>query len=612
MDKNLQQIGHDQLLRVRAEQISLLYKNIPVSSVLVVINALLLMIVQWDVAEHSHLLVWFTFLVVVTILRFLLYIAYRFYQPDFIESERWGKIFLGGVIVAASGWGAMSIWLLPEDIVHQSFLAFVLAGMCAGAVSSLSFMRWPIVSFLVITLSPLIIQLFKSEEFIIVVMGGMLALFLLGLIVTSKNIYNSTLENIMLRMKSVRQNKVLEEAYQHLEQSRQEAEAANRAKSDFLSSMSHELRTPMNAILGFTQLLQMSDVLDEMQHDNVNEIAVAGNHLLELINEVLDLSKIESGYVNLHIEPVDVGSVMGECLHSLKPLSDKRGINIVLICNNKKLSLDEICQEKLMIRADRTRLKQVILNLLSNAVKYNRDNGEVIVSSLILNQDYIRINIQDTGPGLSKEKQAQLFTVFNRLGAESSEVEGTGIGLFITKKLVVMMGGVVGVESSEGEGSSFWVDLPQTKMACKNNGLSGMEENELLDNNVSKNKKYTVLYIEDNSANLRLVTQSLELQNNIIVQSASEPVLGLKLAEECKPELILLDINLPGMDGFEILKQLRQSHVTRNTPVIAISANAMQSDIRKIFEAGFDDCIIKPIDVKELLLVVDAKLMSEK
>jgi CheY-like chemotaxis protein/anti-sigma regulatory factor (Ser/Thr protein kinase) len=353
--------------------------------------------------------------------------------------------------------------------------------------------------------------------------------------------------------------------------------------------MSHELRTPLHAILGFAQLLQIGlTAPTPSQEVSIGHILKGGWYLLELINEILDLAVIESGKVSLSLESVSVEEVMAECRSMIEPQAQKRDILVTFPQVDKSL----------FVTADRIRLKQVLVNLLSNAIKYNRSGGTVDINSLCV-EDEIYISVIDTGLGLCSEKLEQLFQPFNRLGQEASGVEGTGIGLIMAKRLMELMGGEIGVESTVGVGSVFWIKLPSSAAPH----IVASAQPKLIAPATAKNciSVRKLLYVEDNQANLKLVEQLIELSPDIVLFSATDGHRSVELAREIQPAVILMDINLPGISGHEVLKLLRQDQLTEHIPVIALSANAHPRDIEEGLTAGFFRYVTKPIKVNEFL-----------
>jgi signal transduction histidine kinase/ActR/RegA family two-component response regulator len=399
----------------------------------------------------------------------------------------------------------------------------------------------------------------------------------------------------------------LELANSELELAIEEARNANQAKSAFLSSMSHELRTPLNAILGFAQILAADNLptTPEQKKEFAGHILKSGRHLLTLINEILDLAKVEAGALTLSMEPVGLAEVLLETRAMIEPLAAARGIRVRFPAAGAPETAAALVQ------ADRTRLKQVLLNLLSNAVKYNREGGEVVVECTACGPERLRLSVRDTGMGLRPDQVAALFQPFNRLGQENGTQEGTGIGLVFTRRLVEMMKGEIGVTSTPGVGTTFWIEL--TAAGGVNGALTQLAAPAQDGASPAAAAPggavaRTILYIEDNPANLRLVQEILAFRTDLRLLSAADGHAGLALARIEQPALILMDLNLPGMSGFEVLAELRREPGTAHIPVVALTANAMPRDIERGLSAGFARYLTKPIDIEQFNEAIDGLL----
>jgi len=374
------------------------------------------------------------------------------------------------------------------------------------------------------------------------------------------------------------------------------AEKANLAKSDFLSSMSHELRSPLNAILGFAQLMESdSPPPTPSQQESIGQILNAGWYLLELINEILDLAMIESGKLSMSLEPVSLVEVMLECQSMIEPMAQRRGIHMTF----------PTFDVPHLVKADRMRIKQVLINLLTNAIKYNQLGGSVVVECCATTTTgHVRVTVTDTGPGLTPEKLGQLFQPFNRLGQDAEE--GTGIGLVVSKRLVELMDGVIGVESTVGAGSVFWVELLSTAPLALS---ARVEATDVIPSVAPSGARMrTLLYVEDNPANLKLVERLVGRRHDLRLLSAIDGLRGVELARTCQPDVILMDINLPGISGLEALRILGEDKATAHIPVVALSANAIPRDIQKGLEAGFFRYLTKPIKVNEFMDTLNVAL----
>jgi PAS domain S-box-containing protein len=409
-----------------------------------------------------------------------------------------------------------------------------------------------------------------------------------------------TLQGVFAAARDVTERKrgeqALLETNVELETAKSAAEKANLAKSDFLSSMSHELRSPLNAILGFAQLMESAaPEPSDSQKESIAQILRAGWHLLDLINQVLDLAVIESGKVSMSLEPVSVAEVMSECQAMMEPEAQHRGVTMTF----------PRFHNAAFVSADRTRLKQIVINLISNAIKYNKQQGTVAVECVTSHPGRTRISVSDTGAGLSPEKLAQLFQPFNRLGQEAGGVAGTGIGLVVTKRLAELMEGALGVDSIAGEGSVFWCDLASStapSVVVEHPEVADAAEAQAS----AEARMRTVLYVEDNPANMKLVEQLIARRSDIRLLTAVNGTLGVEAARTSQPTVILMDINLPGISGVDAFRLLRGDATTTHIPVVALSANAMPQDIQATLDAGFFRYLTKPIKVKEFMDTLNA------
>jgi signal transduction histidine kinase/ActR/RegA family two-component response regulator len=374
-----------------------------------------------------------------------------------------------------------------------------------------------------------------------------------------------------------------------LDEQRRSAEKANRAKSDFLANMSHELRTPLNAVIGFADILRLGGELDARQGEAVEQIHVAGRHLLALIEEVLDFAKIESGKLSVSIEAVDPVAAAEGLVATFRPMAEKAQVALRVAP----------CPEAVAVRADDLRLKQVLANLISNAIKYNRPAGQVEVRTRRVG-DQVLLDVRDTGLGIPAGRMADLFEPFERLGREGSAIEGAGLGLALTRRLVAAMGGKLDVQSIEGVGTTFTVELPAAAPIEAVNPAAALARPDVL----GQAPEALVLYVEDNASNIRLMQHIADALGSIELHIAERPLEGLELAARLRPDVILLDINLPGMDGFQVKARLDADPATRGIPVIAISANVLTETMTRGQVSGFHSYLTKPIDIHALVAAI--------
>lgn len=574
------------LLNVQAETLRFLYRGVPTALGVNIGIAILLSWVLWGRVDHRELLYWQLALGVTILLR--AYGAWLFARAEHISQSinAWKYLFLIKSTLSGIVWG-VSIWYFEPytELETPILITFVLGGLTAGAAAILGSVLSVYYAYLYATMLPITIWFFSHRQESHTIMGIMLCVYILAMMAGGYLYRKVVLRSITLS--------------NDLVDAKEQAEQANRAKSEFLSRMSHELRTPLNAIVGFGQLLEYSDI-SEMDRVNARHIVDAGRHLTNMVNEILDIARIESGHQIISKKPVFVKTVLMETWELVKPLADARGIRL-------QHSGPEECHYYIYI--DQQRMVQVLLNLLSNAIKYNKEAGTITVSCR-RDEKRIHIAIRDTGMGINVENLQRIFNPFERIGAETTTVEGSGIGLAVTRSLVHAMDGKIGVDSEPGQGSTFWIEFDEYDPQL-NADVPGDSESLLEGLPVFQHGENThILYIEDNQANFRLVEAVLSDRCNCQVSHARLGMTGLDKALQLSPDLILLDIHLPDMNGANVLARLREHEITRDIPVVILSADATAQQIEHLIKSGASSYLTKPFNIKDLVEVVATQLKS--
>lgn len=573
--------------RIMLEEIRMLYGSMPFSVSATLAVGAIMYIVLYSHADSLHNLhIWIAGLAVITLLRGWDTWSFNHSPAEVQNREIWGARFKAGSTASGFWWGMLA-WLgYASENEYLIIIVVCIVGVAGGSLATLSY-RWKTIAYFLLPLLVLLeIRLVLVGSDYTNVVALLLAAFILFSLSTAHRVYKNSNQNVRLRIEADYREDALRTA-------KDEAEQANKAKSQFLSNMSHELRTPLNAILGYAQLLEYDSALPQNQQASLREISSAGRLLLELVNQILDLAKIEEGSMNIFIEQVKLEDLFTECKALITPLASEY-----------KILLDFDTRFCGYARADHTRLKQVILNLLSNAIKYNRPNGSVTLRCSFIENKRVRIEIEDTGIGIPRDKIDNLFKPFDRLNIDSRDIEGTGIGLSISRQLTELMGGSMNVSSEAGRGSLFWIELAGSEQASPDQVAepsAAFYATARGSEPVSRKRK--ILIVEDNPANLKLIANQLRTLG-YKPDLASNGREALKMFHENDYALVLSDCNMPIMDGYKLATEIRASGDT-TTPVIALTADAFPEREKECLLAGMNDRIVKPVGLHTLRITLE-------
>lgn len=592
-----------QEFRVFNEQIRLLQEQSKPAILLNLPLVLISLAIFWSSIIDGWLLTWAAALILLSLLRLRLFRKFTNMVQDNNAIRQWAHLHMLITSFTGALWGSMALFLLYDLSGYQeNYIILVILGLTGTSISVNSSYFPNFLAFIIPAILPMELILLSDAKEIYNGFSYLLLLYLFVLVKAARATERNVRHTITLRHENqslvydlrrsnaelTQEIKLRESMEGQLRSAKEAAERANASKSEFISRISHELRTPLTAILGFSGILIHNKQIADSVRQDIGKINKAGHHLLKLIDDLLDISRIEAGNLSVSLEPVKLHDLLEETRGLIAPLAEKASIELDI----------PTVPESLYLYGDYMRLKQVLLNLLSNAVKYNRAGGSVSVQYQVFEPELIRISVIDNGVGIAADKLDQIFQPYNRLGAEKTSVQGTGIGMTITKQIMELMNGDIGVESEAGKGTQFWIELPL---------VSGDEQQDALPQahlpdsiRAHLPDGFSCLYVEDNPNNVELIQRMMDHLGKVRVLSAPSAELGIELAAVHHPDLILMDINLPGMDGYKALEKLRQADENRNIPIIALSANSTNAEIERGRQAGFDDYLTKPVSMETL------------